>query len=524
MFHRGFTGVWERMALKKVVPEWPRQLSHNPEPEIKNIDGGLRSSKFSKPAWSPPGEIQMNKQISKTSFTQVAKLVSAFMLMAFVILAVGCGGGGSPVASGPTPTPAAGTTSTQVRFGDAPADSVIAFEVSVSSLSLTPAAGGSAVSVAVPANNRIELTHASGKFEPFVAGNLPQGTFSAANLTLVNSELTFLSSTGTPVHINGPASASVTVPLTPNLTIGSSPLVLNIDVNVGASITTAAGVVNGIAFTPASFNITSKAPGVANNQQDDDGEIEDVQGTVTAVNGSSFTFKLQNGSSLTFTTDATTEFKDGVTGVAGLLNQVVTVEGFTKSDGTLFAKEVEGLENQNGGEVEGLITAISGTTLTVTAQDGIGNGFDDSKVGATFSVNIAGLNASKFRVKGGNGFGGQVPAGLTFSATTIHQGQRIEVDTDVAVPPANGAITPDKINLQQQGVFGTVANAAANTFDINLAADSALRVISGQTVVHVTKSASTDSRVTVANGGSVQVRGLLFWNGTSWQMVARRIR
>src|SRR4029077_18453890 len=350
----------------------------------------------------------MNTQTHKHSLSPVAKLVFALMLVAMIALAAGCGGGSSAANPGPTPTPAAGATSTQVRFGDAPADSVIAFEVSVSSLSLTPAGGGAAVSVAVPANNRIELTHASGKFEPFIAGNLPQGTFSAANLTLVNSELTFLSSTGTPVHINGPASASITVPLTPNLTIGTSPLVLNIDVNVANSITTAAGVVNGIAFGPTSFTITSKAPG-ANNEQDDDREIEDVQGTVTAVNGSSFTLKLQNGSSLTFTTDATTEFKDGVTGVAGLLNQVVTVEGFTKSDGTLFAKEVEGLENQNGGEVEGLITAISGTTLTVTAQDGIGNGFDDTKVGATFSVNIAGLNASKFRVKGGNGFGGQVP-------------------------------------------------------------------------------------------------------------------
>ena len=30
--------------------------------------------------------------------------------------------------------------------------------------------------------------------------------------------------------------------------------------------------------------------------------------------------------------------------------------------------------------------------------------------------------------------------------------------------------------------------------------------------------------VSVANGSAVQVRGLLFWNGTSWQMIARRIR
>lgn len=469
----------------------------------------------------------MKIQISNNSLSQMAKLTFTFMLVALIALAAGCGGGGSATASNPgaTPTPPAGTTSTQVRFGDAPADSVIAFEVSVSALSLTPAAGGAPIAVTVPANNRIELTHASGKFEPFLLGNLPQGTFSAANLTLVNSELTFLNGTGTAVHINGPASASITVPLSPNLTIGASALVLNIDVNVANSITTAAGVVNGIAFGPTSFSITSKAPGAA-SEQDDDGEIEDVQGTVTAVNGSSFTLKVgQTGSSMTFSTDGTTQFKDGATTVASLLNQVVTVEGSTKSDGSLFAKEVEGLESNTGAEAEGLITAISGTTLTVTAQDGIGNGFDDTKIGVSFSVNIAGLNASKFRVKAGNGFGGGLPsATFPFDATTIHQGQRIEVDTNAAVPPANGAISPDKINLQQQGVSGVVANAAANTFDINLATDSALRTISGQTVVHVTKNASTDSRVAVANGGTVQVRGLLFWNGTSWQMIARRIR
>ncbi len=471
----------------------------------------------------------MKTQNYKNLLNPVTRLTSIFMLAMLIALASGCGGGGSGIASNATPSPTpggAGANSAQVRFGDAPADSVIAFEVSVSSLSLTPAGGGAPVSVAVPAGNRIELTHASGKFEPFIAGNLPQGTFSAANLTLANSELTFLTSAGTAVHINGPASASITVPLSPNLVIGSSPLVLNIDVNVGASVTTAAGVVNGIAFTSTSFNITAKAPGVAGNQQDDDGEIEDVQGTVTAVNGSSFTFKVgQTGSSMTFNTDGTTQFKDGVTSVASLLNQVVTVEGFTRADGSLFAKEIEGLESNTGAEVEGLITAISGTTLTVNAHDGIGNGMDDTKIGASFSVNIAGLNASKFRVKAGNGFGGGLPsASFPFDATTIHQGQRIEVDSNAAVPPANGAISPDKINLQQQGVSGVVANAAANSFDINLATDSALRTISGQTVVHVTKTASTDSRVSVANGATVQVRGLLFWNGTSWQMIARRIR
>src|SRR5450432_133668 len=470
----------------------------------------------------------MNSNTWKTFAQSARKAMVAVVVVATLVFAVGCGGGGSATtASAPTPTPtpgAANSANAQVRFGDAPADSVISFEVSVSALTLTPSGGGTAVSIPVGANNRIELSHASGKFEPFALGNLPQGTFTAANLTLVNSELTFLSSTGTPIHINGPASAQITVPLSPALTIGTSPLVINIDVNLANSVTLAGGVVNGIAFGPTSFKITAKAPGAQANQQDDDGEIEDVRGTVTSATAISFVLSVgQTKSSLTFSFDATTQFSDGVT-AATLANQIVKVEGFTKADGSLFAKEVEGLEANSGSELEGLITVISGTTLTVSADDGIGNGMDDTKIGASFTVNIAGLNASKFKVDGGNGFGGSVPSTLSFGPTTIHQGQRIEVESNVAVPPANGSLNPDKIKLQQQGASGTVANLAGSSFDLNLAADSHLRIISGQTVVHVTKSAATDIRTTPANGAVVGVRGLLFWDGTAWQMIARRVR
>ena len=459
------------------------------------------------------------------SFVQSAnRAVLALIVAAGLVFAVGCGGGGTNISPSPTPIPA-GHTSTQVRIGDAPADSVIAFEVSVTALTLTPSGGGAPVSVSVPANNRIELTHNSGKFEPFALGNLPQGTFSAANLTLANSELTFINSTGTAVHINGPASASAAVTLSPAITIGTSPMVLSIDINVANSITTnASGTVTGISFGSNSFNITAKVPGAQAQQEDDDGEIEDVRGTVTAATSSTFTLKVgQTGASMDFNFDSTTQFNDGVT-AGTLLNQIVTVEGFTRSDGSLFAKEVEGQEASTGSEVEGIITSISGTLLTVTAHDGSGSGMDDTKVGADFTVSISGLSASKFRVDSGNGFGSQVPSTLSFSATTIHEGQQIEVESNNPVPAANGSITADKIKLQQQGVSGTVANLGASTFDINLAADSALAVISGQTVVHVTKVSATDTRKAPANGGSVQVSGMLFWDGTSWQLIARRIR
>ncbi|HEX5434346.1 MAG TPA: hypothetical protein VFY05_08925, partial [Candidatus Angelobacter sp.] len=169
----------------------------------------------------------MRTEHLKTFALAASRAAFALVLVAGMLFAAGCGGGGATASQnpGPSPSPSPSTgsaASAQVRFGDAPADSVISFEVSVTELTLTPSDGGAPVSVPVGANNRIELTHASEKFEPFAVGNLPQGTFSAANLTLADSELTFLSSAGLPVHINGPASAQATINLSPALNIGSS--------------------------------------------------------------------------------------------------------------------------------------------------------------------------------------------------------------------------------------------------------------------------------------------------------------
>lgn len=496
------------------------------------IQGRTSKTKFKRK--SPEKEIGRNMRTEhlKTFALTASRTAFTLVLAAGILFAAGCGGEGSTVSqnpgASPSPTPSNGsTTSAQVRFGDAPADSVISFEVSVSTMTLTPIDGGAPVSVPVGANNRIELTHASGKFEPFSVGNLPQGTFSAANLTLADSELTFLSSAGLPVHINGPASAQVTISLSPALNINSAPLVLNIDVNLANSVTTNGSTITGISFGPTSFTTTAKAPGAQASQQDDDGEIEDLRGTVTAATSSSFSLQVgQTGSTMNFNFDSTTRFNDGVTATT-LLNQIVIVEGFTRSDGSLFAKEVEGLESSNGSELEGLIRSISGTLLTVTSDDGVGAGMDPSKVGADFTIDISGLKASKFKVDAGNGFSSLVPAGLVFDTTTIHEGQRIEVESNNPVPAANGSITPDKIKLQQQGISGSVSNLAANgtTFDLTLASDSALAVISGQTLVHVTVVSATDNRFgAIANGSTLRVRGLLFWNGTSWNMVARRIQ
>src|SRR5258707_12293501 len=103
----------------------------------------------------------------KSAKVSVRRTLFVLFALAALLVAAGCGGGGSSSAA-PSPTPVpAGASSTQFRIGDAPLDSVIAFEVTVSALSLTPSAGGPPVVVPLPAGNPQELSHSSANLEPF---------------------------------------------------------------------------------------------------------------------------------------------------------------------------------------------------------------------------------------------------------------------------------------------------------------------------------------------------------------------
>jgi len=196
--------------------------------------------------------------------------------------------------------------------------------------------------------------------------------------------------------------------------------------------------------------------------------------------------------------------------------------------------EVEGIENQNGAELESIITSVSGnpaSSLTITTQDGIGSGMDTTKVGAVFTANVSG---AQYKVDLGNvdtsGLGG-IPGSpnFPFDATTIIAGQRVEVESTTGVPAPTGSIVADKVRLDQQALVGTVSNFAAGsggaaTFDLTLPADSYLTLLSGKSIVQVLQQPGTDNKFgTISNNSSIRVRGLLFWTGSAFNMIARRI-
>lgn len=454
-----------------------------------------------------------------------------FVIVVGILSAVGCGGGGAAVGGGGGGGGAAGTTSTQIKIGDAPADRVLAFEVTVGPISFTPSSG-TAVTV-LSTTKRLELTHLSGTNEPLALLKVPKGTYTSATLTVAHPEVVFINNLGQMVKLEPAFNQVITVNFSPAFKVGTSAPVVNIDFNVANSLTfDGNGNVTGVNISAASFKLTTSAVVAENEQEFESGELEDISGTVGSVSGTSFTLLLgMTGTSLTFTTDASTEFKDGAA-LANMANTVVTVEGRTKADGTLYAKEVEGVEDMGGAEVEGLISKVVGnpaSQLTFVADDGSGSGMDDTKTGSSFTVNVTGAG---YKVGKGNvdtsGIGGLPSApNFPFDDSTVHAGQRIEIESHNSV--SGSSLVAEKVKLQQQALSGTVSGlsgAAPTTFALTVAPDSAFAALSGSTTVTIYWQVGTDLHNlphALTNGDAVRVRGLVFFTGSKFNMIARRI-
>src|SRR5215470_15878121 len=225
------------------------------------------------------------------------------MAVAVLLAAVGCGGGTSAPPGGGGGGGGAGTTSAQVKIGDAPADRVIAFEVTVGPITMTPTSG-SAVTV-LSTTRRLELTHLSGTNEPLALLKVPQGTYASATLTVASPEVVFINNLGQTVKLQPAFNQAMTVNFSPAFTVGASAPVVNIDLNVANSLTfDGIGNVTGVNISASSFVLSTSTVAGENEQEFENGELEDTTGTVASVNGNSFVLTLGTGVSLTFTTDA----------------------------------------------------------------------------------------------------------------------------------------------------------------------------------------------------------------------------
>ncbi|HEU5453781.1 MAG TPA: DUF5666 domain-containing protein [Terriglobales bacterium] len=491
----------------------------------------------------------------------VAGLVAITLAVA---LATGCSGGApmAGAASATTTTPATTPATPQsvapvtVTIGDAPSQRVVSFEVTVTSVSLV-AADGSSVSI-FNGSRRVEVTHLAGTFEPLVLSAAPQGTYTQLDVTLTDPEVGFIGDNGSIKTVEEAGfTRTLTIALNPPLTIsGTAAMMLNLDLNAAASLIIDPAT-NTVTINPV-ITVTSQ-PADEQKNQPEAGELEHLAGTVTAVDTAKGTFTIslgQSGISLTFATSTATKFEiaDSSNATLGSLapGMIVRVDGVTQADGTLLATEVESvLPVTTASDTQGLVTSITGnpvTSFTLLAQDGNGDGMSGEDGGHSMTGQVVTVNVdanTAFAEDGGNLT--IDPAVFPFDAAHFSKGQNVEADSSSA-PQAMGSggsallVTAQKVTLRQQALTGLATNLTGSLtsgqFTLTLAPDSAFALLTGQTTVTVTSQSTTDVREDTFNDdnggdgggdgggadiGQVRVRGLLFFDGAQYKMLAFRV-
>ena len=467
------------------------------------------------------------------------KILGLTFIFAGVIILSNCGGGGSASSGGTQPPPIQATTMLQTSVGDDPCDRVAALLLNMTSVTLTSSSGGQVTVVATPTS--VEFMHLMGSLQSLSLVNVDQGTYTKATISIASATITYLNPANgqlTQQTLNGPW--NVTINLNPALSAGAGPLAINLHLDVNHSV----GVDGhgNITFDP-SFRCDGYSGGSGGDHDRQHGGLDHVVGSVTSISGNSFILTmLQSSQTVTVNTDSHTEFKH-IGGISGITaGMIVVVDADLQSDGSLLAREVSVSEHEsNGMQAEALIVSIAGnpaTQLSVLAHDGSGPDMHKDDLGGTITVNLdANTNYS---IDSSHADLTNLPFTPIFDSSNIYKAQKVQVVSNTGMHHDgmgpddggcrhDGTITAAGIELDEQGLHGTVSNYSQNitraTFTLNVSPDSVFTSLTGAGSVTIYQQPGTRlwQLTGVRDGTAVEVHGLLFVNSSSYQFVATRI-
>ncbi len=458
-----------------------------------------------------------------------------------VLAVAGCGGGQGTASILPMNNPQAAAVT--INIGDSPNDRIAALELTISSLSLVDTSGNKLPVLKSPVE--LEIRNLAGILKPISVSSVPAGTYTAVSLQLSAAEITMLDPvTGQPVETNlSVPTAPISVKFASPLVLASDAATVNLDFNLAASVSIDAS--GKVTFSPVVIATTGMVPAQANQENEvEEGEVREMVGAVSNINlaGGAFTIMVGKGpQTLTFQVDASTKF-EGIGSLAGLAaGAIVEVHALTELNGTLLATKVNAEDDNNqDAEVEGLVVSTTGNPVTqfaVLVRDETGGSLTTSALGHTATVSIN--SATQFAIDGDEISLSGLNFTPRFDSGTLVKGQNVGADVgeqefeaeDMGSSNGTGsggsAITAKNVRLRQQALTGTVSavnqSSGMTTFTLTMQSDSVFAMLSGQTTVTVSASPSTQMKVSVTDGATVQVRGLLFFTGGKYDLVAGRI-
>jgi uncharacterized protein DUF4382/uncharacterized protein DUF5666 len=453
-----------------------------------------------------------------------------------------------------------GSASLAIFGSDAPECSVLSFQVDITGVTLTPEGGGTPVTV-VSSSSPITVDFAAltGFNTILNTSTVPAGTYTQANISLTNPQITILDTTVSPpvaktiatTFASGLATATVSPNINPVLTIEAGVAQgLILDFNLRKSIQTdSSGNITGAVDPTLGVHpsVVTTVKGL--------GEIDDLHGTVKSVSTTStdpnftgnFTLQRPSGATLLVNVTSSTEFEN-VSGLSGLTaGTFVEIEAHVNAKGDIVAGEVEAEE-----QTDVTRAVLFGTVTSVSPSLGAASSFtmfvreefpDVSSVvplRSMVTINITSntLMRIAFPAQAVN------EAGLTFDATTLTQAQHVAVAVPISGTTPASFFDALGVILRQHGYVGNLTGTPTLSTSSNLAGKFTFTICSptleGEPITVVTfPDTDFDNGLTdltsLTSTQTLVVRGLLFYEtgsltingmtvaGPGWVLEAGRV-
>jgi hypothetical protein len=444
---------------------------------------------------------------------------------------VGCGGAGSSNQN----FSQSNSGSVFVTGEDAPASSVVGFNVTIDKITLN---NSSSTQVALSTPEAVDFARLVGLRTLLGFNTIQKGSYDSVTFVFENTSpapvISYVDLTTNPPSVKMiPGSftqATVTIPFPAGapLVVGANGLAgLRIDFNIGDSLQTSGGQITGIINPIISVAAVSASEEV--------GEISDFTGNVVSVNttGNSFLMQGPYGMPRTIDVDPNTQYNGSNSLGTLTANAVVSVIGRMQADGSMLAKYVE-LITTDKAFVSGRVLAVNPTSGPVTSVTmWIGEELGTSAVlpvDTVQTINLSGVTTYDVC------FFDNFLTNQIFNNTSLVVGQRIFIGGTVS----GGVFTPNFVSLRRQGVVGALVSGSvtvtggtgSNLGYFQMQNDALMSYSAGGAFTMYTGNATNFENIdglaglSTAGTPNLIARGLVFKDSTTLKpvVVAGRIR
>ena len=453
-------------------------------------------------------------------------------LLALIALTlVGCGGGAGMSSN----SNSGGNQSAVFVTGeDAPVSSVVAFNITISSIALN---NGSTSVMALSTPTSVDFGRLVGLRSLLGFNTIPAGTYTSATVTLAASNpspsINYVNLTTTPPSISTAAgvlsTSTVTVafPAGKPLVVASNGLAgLHMDFDLRKSL--AIDGSGNLVINNGQIAVTPVLDVMAVSASDDLGQITDFKGNVVSVNTAMNSFVMQGPYGFQEVIDVNSQTQyNGSNSLSSLMaNGIVSVEGTVQADGSILASSVE-LITTDKAFISGRILAVNpGPVVTMFVGEEVGTSAT-IPVDSVYTVDLS--QVSRYDICFiDNWFTSEL-----FNSSSLVAGQRIFVGGTYL----SNAFTPAMVSLRRQGVVGSLVPNSVNITSGNIGSfqmqnDALMSYSAGGpfTVFTVDKTVFVNinglSGLQAAGATNLEARGLVFYDPVSKKPIvwAHRVR